>query len=123
MTVGRIEPFIVTLGSLGIFRALITFLANGGTLNLNMGASDTYSPLYSGKIAINNDSDWTDAHRRVIDNEADAISVGRLFIANPDLVERIARGAPLNESDSSTYYRGGAKGYVDYPLLGEAAAA
>src|SRR4051812_25054043 len=40
-------------------------------------------PLYSGKIAINNDSDWTDAHRRVIDGEADAISVGRLFIANP----------------------------------------
>jgi ribose transport system permease protein len=50
VTVGRIEPFIVTLGTLGIFRALITFLANGGTLNLNMGASDTYSPLYSGKI-------------------------------------------------------------------------
>ncbi len=50
VTVGRIEPFIVTLGSLGIFRALITFLANGGTLNLNMGASDTYSPLYSGKL-------------------------------------------------------------------------
>ena len=50
VTVGRIEPFIVTLGSLGIFRALITFLANGGTLNLNMVATDTYSPLYSGKI-------------------------------------------------------------------------
>jgi len=50
VTVGRIEPFIVTLGTLGIFRALITFLANGGTLNLNITASDTYSPLYSGKI-------------------------------------------------------------------------
>jgi ribose transport system permease protein len=42
VTIGRIEPFIVTLGSLGIFRALITFLANGGTLNLNFKASDTY---------------------------------------------------------------------------------
>jgi ribose transport system permease protein len=51
VTAGRIEPFIVTLGSLGIFRALITFLANGGTLNLNFQASDTYSPLYSGNIA------------------------------------------------------------------------
>ena len=50
VTIGRIEPFIVTLGSLGIFRALITFLANGGTLNLNFLASDTYSPLYSGKL-------------------------------------------------------------------------
>ena len=50
VTAGRIEPFIVTLGTLGIFRALITFLANGGTLNLNFQASDTYSPLYSGTI-------------------------------------------------------------------------
>jgi ribose transport system permease protein len=50
ITAGRIEPFIVTLGSLGIFRALITFLANGGTLNLNFQVSDTYSPLYSGNI-------------------------------------------------------------------------
>lgn len=50
VTAGRIEPFIVTLGSLGIFRALITFLANGGTLNLNFQASDTYSPLYSGNV-------------------------------------------------------------------------
>jgi ribose transport system permease protein len=50
VTAGRIEPFIVTLGSLGIFRALITFLANGGTLNLNMQASDSYGPLYSGNL-------------------------------------------------------------------------
>ncbi|AKR56426.1 Ribose ABC transport system, permease protein RbsC [Devosia sp. H5989] len=50
VTAGRIEPFIVTLGSLGIFRALITFLANGGTLNLNFQAAETYSPLYSGSI-------------------------------------------------------------------------
>jgi len=50
VTAGRIEPFIVTLGALGIFRALITFLANGGTLNLNAQASDTYSPLYSGNL-------------------------------------------------------------------------
>jgi ribose transport system permease protein len=50
VTAGRIEPFIVTLGSLGIFRALITFLANGGTLNLNFQAAETYSPLYSGNL-------------------------------------------------------------------------
>jgi ribose transport system permease protein len=48
ITVGRIEPFIVTLGTLGIFRALITFLANGGTLNLNFQVGDTYGPVYSG---------------------------------------------------------------------------
>lgn len=79
--------------------------------------------LYSGRIVINSDSDWSDAHRRVIDGEADAVSIGRLFIANPDLVKRIALGAPLNEGDPSTYYSGGASGYVDYPQLDDVRAA
>jgi 2,4-dienoyl-CoA reductase-like NADH-dependent reductase (Old Yellow Enzyme family) len=55
--------------------------------------------------------------------QADAVSIGRLFIANPDLVHRIALGAPLNEGDSATYYSGGAQGYVDYPFHDEARAA
>ena len=50
VTAGRIEPFIVTLGALGVYRALITFLANGGTLNLNFQASDTYGPVYGGNV-------------------------------------------------------------------------
>jgi 2,4-dienoyl-CoA reductase-like NADH-dependent reductase (Old Yellow Enzyme family) len=78
---------------------------------------------YSGKIVINSDSDWCDAHRRVIDGDADAVSIGRLFIANPDLVKRIALGAPLNDGDSATFYSGGAEGYVDYPALDDAEAA
>jgi 2,4-dienoyl-CoA reductase-like NADH-dependent reductase (Old Yellow Enzyme family) len=79
--------------------------------------------FYSGRIAINSDSDWTDAHRRVIDGAVDAVSIGRLFIANPDLVQRIASGAPLNDGDQSTFYAGGAKGYIDYPTLEQAKAA
>ena len=54
---------------------------------------------------------------------ADGVSIGRLFIANPDLVKRIAIGAPLNEGDASTFYSGDARGYVDYPTLEEAKAA
>jgi N-ethylmaleimide reductase len=54
---------------------------------------------------------------------ADGISIGRLFIANPDLVKRIALHASLNEGDASTYYAGGAAGYVDYPTLEELIAA
>jgi ribose transport system permease protein len=50
ITAGRIEPFIVTLGSLGIYRALITFLANGGTLNLNFQVANEYAPVYSGNL-------------------------------------------------------------------------
>ena len=57
------------------------------------------------------------AERIVAANEADAVAFGRLFIANPDLPERFARQASLNESKSDTFYRGGAEGYVDYPSL------
>ncbi len=47
----------------------------------------------------------------------DLVSVGRLFIANPDLVTRWERGAELNEPDPATFYGGGAQGYTDYPTL------
>lgn len=51
VTRGRIEAFIVTLGTMGIFRSLVTFLANGGTLSLNFEVRDVYRPVYYGGIA------------------------------------------------------------------------
>ena len=72
---------------------------------------------YSGKIVINSDHDWTDARVRIEGGTADAVSIGRLFIANPDLVERIAANAPLNPGDARTFYSGGANCYIDYPLM------
>lgn len=50
---------------------------------------------------------------------ADVVPVGRWALANPDFVERVRRGAPLNEIDTSTLYGGGAAGYTDYPTLDE----
>ena len=47
--------------------------------------------------------------------EADLVSFGALFLANPDLPERFAEGAPLNTPDRSTFYGGDARGYIDYP--------
>jgi len=46
ITRGRIEAFIVTLGTMGIFRSLVTFLADGGTLSLNFQVADLYRPVY-----------------------------------------------------------------------------
>lgn len=48
---------------------------------------------------------------------ADAISFGEPFIANPDLVERMKLGAPWSIPDRKTYYSGGVRGYIDYPVL------
>jgi N-ethylmaleimide reductase len=63
------------------------------------------------------------AVRAVESGEADLVAFGKPFIANPDLVERLSRGAPLNEPRRETFYGGGAAGYTDYPTLGDARAA
>lgn len=57
----------------------------------------------------------------VIDgNEADLIAMGRPFLANPDLVERLRNDRPLSEPDSATFYSAGAKGCIDYPVYDSA---
>ncbi|HEY9612346.1 MAG TPA: alkene reductase [Allocoleopsis sp.] len=48
--------------------------------------------------------------------EADLVSFGTLFLANPDLPKRFALNAPLNPPDPATFYGGGEKGYTDYPF-------
>lgn len=50
-------------------------------------------------------------------NFADFIAFGRLYIANPDLVERMRIGAPLNVPIRATFFEGGTAGYTDYPAL------
>jgi ribose transport system permease protein len=47
---GRIEPFIVTLGTLGIFRAYLTYFADGGALTLENNLADLYAPVYYGSL-------------------------------------------------------------------------
>lgn len=59
----------------------------------------------------------TEAKQLVDDLGADAVAVGRMLIANPDLVERWETGAEMNEPDVGTFYRGGEEGYIDYPML------
>ena len=50
ITRGRIEPFIVTLGTLGIFRAYLTYFADGGALALDNELADAYGPVYYGSL-------------------------------------------------------------------------
>ena len=51
ITKGRIEPFIVTLGALGIYRAYLTYFANGGALTLDLEPSNLYAPVYYASLA------------------------------------------------------------------------
>ena len=48
---------------------------------------------------------------------ADAVAYGRLFISDPDLVERFWQKSPLNSYQCATFYGGNQLGYTDYPAL------
>jgi N-ethylmaleimide reductase len=51
------------------------------------------------------------------DQDADLVSFGVPFIANPDLVARFRDDIPLQAPDQATFYTPGAKGYTDYPTI------
>ncbi|SFB47683.1 N-ethylmaleimide reductase [Rhizobium sp. NFR07] len=71
----------------------------------------------TGAWVVNNGYIKDSAEQAVESGYADAVAFGKLFIANPDLVERFKDNAALNEPDKATFYGGGAKGYTDYPAL------
>lgn len=79
--------------------------------------------VFHGVLALNSDYVRESAEARLAEGIADAITFGRPFLANPDLVERFRRGAPLNEPDVKTFYTQGPEGYTDYPEWPEQAAA
>jgi N-ethylmaleimide reductase len=71
---------------------------------------------YMGDRLIGNESfDFEEAQSAVAAGELTAVSFGRNFIANPDLVERWAHGLPLASFDLATLYTPGAEGYSSYP--------
>ncbi len=74
-----------------------------------------FRPHYEGSLISAAAYTPKTAHEAIEANHADAIAFGRLFISNPDLVERIAQGISLNAYDRSTFYGGNEHGYTDYP--------
>lgn len=65
----------------------------------------------------NNGYDLELASTQLAEDKADLFAFGRPFISNPDLVERLKKGAPLTPIIPETLYGGGAQGYIDYPTL------
>ncbi|MBL3599791.1 MAG: alkene reductase [gamma proteobacterium endosymbiont of Lamellibrachia anaximandri] len=72
---------------------------------------------FGGLYMANNGYTQARAEQALQQGDADLVAFGKLFIANPDLPERFAQGAPLSESDPETFYGGDEKGYTDYPFL------
>jgi N-ethylmaleimide reductase len=105
-------PFVKAADALG--------LAYCHVVDMGLADLDTLAMLranWSGPIIANNTLK-PDSGAALIDaGKAEAVSFGRAFIANPDLVERIAAGAPLARVDFAHVYTGEDKGYTDYPVM------
>lgn len=72
---------------------------------------------FGGPLLLNSDYTLDRAQEVLAAGEADAISFGRPFIANPDLVTRFAQRAELASDRQEQWYSQGIEGYIDYPAL------
>lgn len=78
-----------------------------------------FRPLYNGTLMINGGFDKESGNEIIEEGLADLVSYGKLYISNPDLVERFELGLDLADWDQSTFYTPGTEGYLDYPKITE----
>jgi len=90
--------------------------------NLKPVASETLRKIFTGKIIAAGGFEPDTAEAIIAKGDADLVSFGRHFIANPDLPKRIRLSLALNPYDRSTFYGREARGYTDYPFYQESAA-
>ncbi len=76
-----------------------------------------YRQIYQGTLITNGGYDKLKGDRILASGDADLVSFGKLFLANPDLPKRFQLNAHLNTPDPKTFYAPDAKGYTDYPFL------
>lgn len=76
-----------------------------------------FRPLYKGTLIINSEFDQEKGNAIIEAGLADMVAYGKLYISNPDLVERFKTNAPLAEWNEDTFYTPGKKGYIDYEFL------
>lgn len=72
---------------------------------------------FGGPFILAGGFDKGSAQQALAEGRADLVAMGRAFLANPDLVERMRQDQPLNAPDPATFYTPGAQGYTDYPAL------
>ncbi|HRH89360.1 MAG TPA: alkene reductase [Rubrivivax sp.] len=78
---------------------------------------------FGGTFIASGGLDKGSAEQVLQQGRGDLVAFGRAWLANPDLIERMKAGLPLNAPDPSTFYTPGAKGYTDYPRAQQAAVA
>ncbi len=77
----------------------------------------TFRPMISTRLIVNSGFDKNKANAVLETGDADMVAFGVLFLANPDLPERLRQDQPFNKPDPTSFYGVGPKGYTDYPAL------
>jgi N-ethylmaleimide reductase len=106
-------PFLAAVRELGLAYCHVVDMGLEGLDTLAMVRS-----AFGGAVIANNNLKPASAAVLLAEGRAEAVSFGRAFIANPDLVERIAADAPLAKPDYTLLYTGEERGYTDYPTIG-----
>jgi N-ethylmaleimide reductase len=87
-------------------------------MRAGIGAEAELRKAFPGTLLVGGGFSKEEANKVLGEGAADGIVFGSKYLANPDLLTRFERDAPLNVPDPATFYSPGAKGYTDYPLLG-----
>jgi N-ethylmaleimide reductase len=88
-----------------------------GTVHSDARLAPLIREKFHGALILNGGYDFAAANAAIESGQADLVSFGAPFIANPDLPLRFARGVPPKTPDTATYYAGEERGYTDYPAL------
>lgn len=99
----------------------IAFIFLREDIKANKRLTPAIKETFGNGIIANQELTKVQAENLIQTGTADAVAFGRLFIANPDLPERFAKNAALNEPHPETFYAQGPEGYTDYPFLDNAA--
>lgn len=76
-----------------------------------------FRPIYNGTLMINTGFDQEKANKVIGEGDADLVAFGKLYVSNPDLVERFEMDSEIADWDNDTFYTTGKKGYTDYPKM------
>ncbi len=115
---GMEKQFLYLVDELDQYELAYIHLVNNATLGSPDVNEDIFKQIrknYSGNLIMNGGYGRRNGEEALIREEADLISFGRSFIANPDLPYRFSYNLPLNDPDPDTFYTPGEKGYTDYP--------
>jgi N-ethylmaleimide reductase len=117
---GMEEQYLALAGELSAQRLLYLHLVDHSAMGAPPVPAEFKLKLraaFDGLFILSGGFDREKAESALAEKRGDLVAFGRPFLANPDLVERLRKNAPLNALDMATFYTPGPKGYTDYPAL------